>query len=425
MDLSMFSGFCGSSATVEGLLTCRGLAALIFAFARGKATVPLGIAADLRQQLACYNDSLGLRSGGRQLLGFGRCFLSERHCVFSLVARLCHRRRLFIKQTTCMRCRPLASDCATAVRPQGSASYIAAVPACKEPGTRCARTSVPRRVPNERWAAQRWAAAARAARACMYIIAYAWIRGLSGLRSSMAPTEVFPARSIVIAFHAAAVFYVAMRFVRWNPHGYIQIYRHEVDRVFTGVYVYLVIMPGSRAPTSSASEGREVSQVLLRHPLGTLWWLDTGFCLQLLVPASLSENGGEDTTAQWHERLPHTQLRGRRCGVGSIRRCRIISLLHSVCRSLFKISRLSTPLLGAIGKDWQWFYNGASEGLLSQAMALKDEGHLDRGGTSASSSRSGPPRPWWHTGFVFSFGATSTVVAHWPRLRSEPLAWHP
>ena len=134
MDLSMFSGFCGSSAAAEGLFTCRGLAALIFAFARGKATVPLGIAADIRQQLACYNDSLGLRSGGRQLLGFGRCFLSERHCVFSLVARLCHRRRLFIKQTTCMRCRPLASDCATAVRPQGSASYIAAVPACKEPG---------------------------------------------------------------------------------------------------------------------------------------------------------------------------------------------------------------------------------------------------------------------------------------------------
>ena len=142
-----------SSAAAEGLFTCRGLAALIFAFARGKATVPLGIAADIRQQPACYNDSLGLRSGGRQLLGFGRCFLSERHCVFSLVARLCHRRRLFIKQTTCMRCRPLASDCATAVRPQGSASYIAAVPACKEPGTRCARTSVPRRVPNERWAA--------------------------------------------------------------------------------------------------------------------------------------------------------------------------------------------------------------------------------------------------------------------------------
>ena len=78
-----------SSAAAEGLFTCRGLAALIFAFARGKATVPLGIAADIRQQLACYNDSLGLRSGGRQLLGFGRCFLSERHCVFSLVARLC------------------------------------------------------------------------------------------------------------------------------------------------------------------------------------------------------------------------------------------------------------------------------------------------------------------------------------------------
>ena len=55
---------------------------------------------------------------------------------------------------------------------------------------------------------------------------------------------------------------------------------------------------------------------------------------------------------------------------------------------------------------------GATSSVVAHFPRLCVRGHLDRCGSCCSAMRSGPPRPWWHMLLVYAFGATSTVVAH-------------